>query len=584
MFVVRNVRARWLVLGLAAAVVIVLAALAWVGVRAILAKSELDAVTSRIGELQQAVSDQDLAALTAIAHDVAPHTAEAESLTSDPVWRATEIVPLLGPNLAAARVASAQLDVLVNDLAIPLAEQLPALGDGNGGLDVTTVQRIADTLSGADARLQKGHRELDDLDLDDVLPAVADGARQLQKVTDQVAPVVHGVAPFTRIAPGLLGADGPRHILVIVQNNAELRTGGGISGSFIELTADKGRIALGSVASDAEFPEPKRAVADVPASTSKLYGDVVGRHVQNTTMPADFAVTADLATAWWRLHTGETPDAVLSIDPVVLASLMHATGPVTVQGVKLTADNTVQALLVGAYLTLDEEEQDPFFEAVATSVFQKLTDGSTDTLALAQALQQPLADGRLSMWSTDAAEQRVLGNGILGGQASRHTAAGRDAYSVYFNDATGSKMDSFLQTSITAGSAQCRSDGHGDVKVTVTLTSTAPKDAATSLPGPMTGWGLGGTPAGDIRTIVTVAAPPGTFFGGVTVQGKPTASPDIVDAGFPTSAATVLLAPGQRKTIAFRFTAAHTGPVQPVILHTPMMNAPEVSDAALDCG
>ncbi|WEG09202.1 DUF4012 domain-containing protein [Microbacterium horticulturae] len=582
--VVRTVRARWLVLGLIAAVVVMLAALAWVGVRAIMAKGEIDEVTAHIDEMRQAVSDGDLDKLAVVAEDVAPHVERADALTSDPIWRATEVVPVLGPNLAAARVSSSQLNVLVNDLALPLMKDLPHLGDGKGGIAVPTLQSVATTLQGVDAALQAGQREFAALDLDATLPAVGDGARQLQKITGQVAPIVHGIAPVAHIAPGLLGADATRHILMIVQNNAELRTAGGISGSFVELTADDGHITLKKVASDAVFPEPKKPVADVPASTSKLYGDVIATHVQNTTMPADFAVTADLATAWWKLHTGETPDVVLSIDPVVLASLLQATGPVTVSGTTLNADNAVQELLVNAYLNLDEDQQDPFFEAAATAVFTRLTDGSADPVALAKALQQPLTDGRISAFSARADEQKVLSVSALGGSTSRHVAAGRDAYAVYFNDATGSKMDSFLRTSMTIGSAECRPDDHRDVLITVRLESAAPADAGTSLPGPMTGWGLSGTPAGDISTIVSVAAPRGTFFAGVQLQGKDTRSVNVEDFGFPTSATTVVLKPGEHKTVTFRFTAAHTGAVSPVLLHTPMMTAPTVSTGKVVCG
>lgn len=582
MFVVRNVRARWLVLGLAAAVVVVLAALAWVGVRAILAKKELDAVTSRIGELQQAVGDQDLDTLTAIARDVAPHIAQAEALTSDPVWRATEVVPLLGANLTAARVASAQLDVLVGDLALPLAEQLPALSDGGGGIDVGALQNVAQTLRGADAALQASQHELDDLDLDGVLPAVADGVRQLEKVTDQVAPVVHDVAPFARIAPGLLGADGPRHILVIAQNNAELRTGGGISGSFVELTADKGKITLGGVISDAAFTPSEKPVAKVPKSTTKLYGDVVGRYVQNTTSPADFTVTAKLALAWWAKHSDHKPDLVLSIDTVVLASLLQATGPVDVKGVTLTSKNALHELLTVPYLTMSAEQQDIFFESVAKKVFHRAFGGDTGVVALAWALQRPLTEGRISAWSPAADEQRVLHGSVVGGPAARHEKAGVDAYAVYFSDGTGSKMDQFLKTSIATGTAECRDDGHRTVSIRVGLHSTAPHDAET-LPVSMTGGGFFGTPAGNIRTLVSVAAPADSFFAGVYVDGKLTASPDIVDAGFPTSVATVFLSPGEKKDVEFRFISAEPGEVNPTVLHTPTMNVPKIYTAPAEC-
>nr|WP_274636874.1 DUF4012 domain-containing protein [Microbacterium bovistercoris] len=580
----RTVRTKWLVWGLAAAVVVVVAAVAWVGVRAVMAKGELEAATASVGGLQAAVNDQNLSKLQQIAEDVGPRVQRAAELTGDPIWRATEVVPVLGNNLAAARVASAELDALVNTLALPLTTTIPELSNGSGGIDVAALQNISDTLTAADAELQDGQRELAGLDLTGVIPAVSDGVRQLQTISDQVTPIVHDAGPFTRIAPQLLGADGPRRILLVVQNNAELRTAGGISGTFVELTADKGKIALTRVASDAEFPTQTKPVADVPASTSQLYGDAVGLHVQNTTMPAAFTLSAELATSWWKTIDDDDPDVVMSIDPVVLASLLNATGPVKVAGITLNVDNAVRQLLVNSYLELDEKDQDPFFAAAAAAVFNHLTDGSADPLALVQALQQPLADGRISMWSAHPNEQKVLGASALGGPAARHAAAGENAYSVYFNDATGSKMDSFLKVKITGGSATCKADDRRDVAITVTVRSDAPKDAATSLPGVVTGWGLSGTPAGDIRTVVSVAAPPGTFFAGVSVDDKLTTSPDVSDAGFPTSAATVLLRPGQEKTIEFRFLSAGKGDADPVILHTPMMVDPEVTSASLACG
>ena len=48
----------------------------------------------------------------------------------------------------------------------------------------------------------------------------------------------------TRILPSVLGADGPRRYLVLVQNNSEPRSLGGLAGSVIELRANRGRVEL----------------------------------------------------------------------------------------------------------------------------------------------------------------------------------------------------------------------------------------------------------------------------------------------------------------------------------------------------
>ncbi|MEQ6896525.1 DUF4012 domain-containing protein [Microbacterium sp. KR10-403] len=581
--VVRGVRARWLVLGLAAAIVVVLAALAWVGVRALMAKSEIDQVTAHIDELRQAVGDGDLGTLAKVADEVAPHVQRADALTGDPIWRATEVVPVLGPNLAAARVSSSQLDVLVNDLALPLMSELPHLGDGKGGIDVATLQKVAKTLQGVDAALQAGTREFAALDLDETIPAVGDGARQLQKINDQAATIVHDTAPFAKIAPGLLGADKKRHILMIVQNNAELRTGGGINGSLLDLTADSGRVTLNRVASDVTFPPTKTPIADVPESTTTLYGDVVGRYIQNTTSPADFTVTAELVSAWWHKYAGTKPDLVVSIDAFVLRAIIKATGPIDAGNITLTADNAVKNILVTPYLTLDAEQQDAYFTKIAKAVFAKATGAAENPAAFVTALQTPLAQGRISAWSRAQDEEAVLGAGMLGGPAARHRAAGKHAYAVYLSDATGSKMDRFLATTITTGSVLCRSDGHQDVTITVTLKNNAPADAATRYSGWVTGGGVHGTPPGQIRTIVVVSAPANGSVAAVTADGKTIHAPAVVEAGFPTTTATVLLKPGEAKSVEFRFIAGATGDVRPVIVHTPMMQSPEIARDSPKC-
>jgi hypothetical protein len=583
----RPLRRRWLVAGLILAVVILLGAAAWVGVRAVLAKQQLEQLAPLAGQLKSEVASRDLAALASTSAEVGAHAEKAAALTGDPLWRAIEVLPVLGPNLTAARVASAQLDALSNDVITPLVAASKTLGgSAGGGIDVAAIQKAAPTLEHADATVQNSRRELDAAPTTGVIPQLASGVEQLRSAVDTVAPAVGSLAGFARLAPGILGADGPRTILMVVQNNAELRTGGGISGELVLLQADKGHLSFAEVADSSQFPILDTPIIPIPASTTKLYGDVVGRFVQDTPMPADFSLTGQLASAWWARVKSAKPDAVLSIDPGVLSAVLSVTGPVDIPGGggQLTSDNVVHQLLVEPYLTLaDDAQQNALFAAAAGAVFSRVTAGDVDLLKLVEALQTPVDEGRISLWSSHADEQRILASSSLAGPAERQKLAGRDAFSVYFNDTTAAKMDSFLSTTITSGAAACRSDGHRDMVVTVTLKNDAPADAGETLPGRMTGWGLAGTPPGDISTDVAVAAPPGSFYGGVTVDGSQVTTADATDAGHPTSVANVRISPGQSTTVTFLFYSAGTRAVHPTVLHTPMINAPEVSSVTPTC-
>ena len=117
--------------------------------------------------------------------------------------------------------------------------------------------------------------------------------------------------------------------------------------------------AGGAGGSPKELP-PRARLSFFPSLSPlrELYGDVVGRFVQNASSTSNFALSAQLASAWWLDEYGETPDFVVSIDPFVLEALVAATGPVILpDGTSLDADDLVTRLLVEPYLQLDPAGQ-----------------------------------------------------------------------------------------------------------------------------------------------------------------------------------------------------------------------------------
>lgn len=587
----RGRRALWLsALGV---LVLLLIAAGWVGVRAVLVKAELEALVPLSKDMQAAVHNRDLDALSKSAAELDERAARADALTGDPVWRVFEIVPWLGPNLTAVRVTSSELAATSRDAVTPIVALAVSAGaenepDARALLDVLSAAR--EPLARAANTLTSASSALDDIDTAQVVEPLAKGVTALREVVDEAAPGVTNLSDVSQVLPGLLGANGPRSVLLMFQNNAELRTGGGITGTFALLSVADGSVQMVQQFDSSDFGRRASPILDVPESTSALYGDVVGRFVQNTTMTADFTLSAQLATTWWTQEAPASgsafaaPDAVLSIDPDVLRSLLAATGPITLpDGSEISADNIIQRLLVDPYMTLDSDSQTAFFEQVTAAALGQFVTSLGDPLTMMSAFAGPVSEGRISLWSADPAEQRVLEKTPLAGAAARQSAAGADAYAVYFNDATGGKMDTFMDTRIGVGSAQCTPDGLSEVRVSVTLRSTAPADAGTTFPVSMTGGGVWGTGEGDIGMNVSVSAPPGTYLGGVTLDGVSVGATDVVDGGFTVSSTRANLPPGEQKTLVFSFIAAQPGIVKPTILHTPMITQPVIEEITVPC-
>lgn len=579
-----SLRRVWVTTGVLA-LLLAIGIVAWVGVRALTVMTELRAASALTSDVRSALEHRDAALMRDAVDAVEGHAAAAAHASSDPVWRGVEVLPFLGPNLAGARVASTQLDAALRDVADPLldlSEQFAASDEEHRAIDVTMLRSAAEPLRTAAATLHRATAEFARLDRTDLVPPLASGIDQLDETVRGLAPTVQALADANAIGPALLGADGERRILLMVQNPAELRSGGGIASAFAELRAVDGRLTLSTQRSSADFDNGRAVDVEIPTELSRMFGAGVGSFVMNTTMTDDFDLTARLSSAWWARVEGSAPDAVLSVDPLVLAALLDVTGPLEIDGQELSSENVITRLLIDPYLDLSADEQDDLFQRALTVVFERLTTSDVDPLHLLEALAQPVANGRISLWSAHAAEQKLIATTPLGGLAARQRSA-PDVFSVAFNDMTGAKMGTFLDVQVSVGSAVCRGDGYSDLVVEVTLASSAPVDSATTLPGRMTGEGLSGIAPGDIGTLVTVAGPLGAFAGAVRVDGAPGSPVDTTLAGAVQLTEGVILGPGQATVIDFHFTVPSELADSPRVIHTPLLIEPEITERKVVC-
>ncbi|MCR2827017.1 DUF4012 domain-containing protein [Microbacterium sp. zg.Y909] len=565
---------------------LLLAGVGWAALRVVGAGLALSEVASTARHLSSAVDRGDLAAAQGLVGELSGSADRAAQAATDPVWAVAETMPWFGDDVGALGViaehghALASAMAAVSDTAAGLFRP-----PGNGAMvDVVALAAAHEPLMIAAEASTDARSEIAAVEPAGLLPPLASGVDLLQVALEQVEPALNIAAQASGVLPGLLGADGPRTLLVVLQNNAELRTGGGITESFALVGADRGALTLQEQADSTEFRRQSEPIMALPEGTTALYGDGVATSAQNASMTADFAVTGQLASAWWQGRTGTAPDAVLSLDPLVMRAFIEATGPIALaDGSELTADNLVPRLLVEPYQNLSVEEQTVFLQGVTNSVFGALTSRSIDPLAWARVLAEPVAAGRLALWSPDADVQAGLTGTVLGGAAARHDAAGPDAFGVYFNDTTGGKMGIFLHTGIEVA-ASCGADGRAEVTVSVVLESDAPGDAGERFPPSVTGGGIWGVPAGQIGTIVSVAAPEGWSAAGVQLDGTGQPSVEAVEAGFATTAAELRLEPGGTGTLAFSFVGPVQSEVLPSVLHTPMIDAPPVEIKPAICG
>ncbi|MBP1301308.1 DUF4012 domain-containing protein [Curtobacterium sp. 1310] len=543
--------ALWSVL---AVVLFLILAVAWVGVRGVLAKGHLERAVADVGTLRSQLADANTSAAQQTATRLEDEASAARSLTSDPVWGAAQFVPFFGTNLRAVREIAVIVDDVAEGAVRPVAGVVGGLGvdsfaPKDGKVDLAPLVKAQPAVAQAAQTLAVADRDAQSIDTSGTLSPVTSATDQLRNAVQSASVQVDTANRVVQLAPAMLGNDGGRNYLLLFQNNAELRAGGGIPGAVALLEARDGFVSLTGLASSADFEKQESSVLPLDPDTRGLYGDITGQYMQDVSLTPRFEVTAQLAREMWKRKFGQEVDGVFAMDPVTLSYVLRATGPVQLAtGDTLTADNAVQLLLSDVYTKYsDPAVQDAFFASAASAVFDKVSSGGFDAKRFIGALTQGADEGRLRLWSASDDEQQRLDGTALAGElptASRETRQ----FGVYLNDGTGSKMDYYLDKTVSVGSSVCRQDGRPTSVVQVTLKNTAPADAATSLPRYVTGGGDFGTEPGKIKTLVAVYAPENAIYLGSTQDGKQVGVQTATDGGHPVAQLQTLLGPGESTT------------------------------------
>ncbi|MCU1404943.1 MAG: hypothetical protein JWQ43_1246 [Glaciihabitans sp.] len=598
---VSDTRKRRRIVVLAVVGVLALCAI-WFGTRLFVAATSLRSAQHQVAQLQQEAADFDLAAAAATGEELRGSTESAASAANDPIWRIAELVPVLGRNLTAVRAVADSANSIVTEVASPairvvanfdLSERDPA----TGGFNLAPLKRAESIASSAPTVFANALAPLEDVNTDGLVTPVAEAIDTLTTALRSAEPVVDDAAPLVNLVGGALGDKGPRNYLLAFQNNAESTALGGSAASYTMLHADTGVVTIKAQANSGDFLEGIPLDIAIDASAADLYGTFLTDHINTSTSRPDFPTAARIISAFWQrdpgpvIAPGDSINGVLSIDPLALAMMLRATGPITLtSGDELTTDNAV-ALLTNevyfrypTYSVADKDAADAFFSEASSAIVAKLMGGDFDVPTMVGAIGEAVDQGSILAWSADEAEQAALDGtriqGVLPTSNTDETVIG-----VYYRDTSASKIDSYLRTSTVTTSDICSAPGSPSFTTAVTLTSTLTPELAAALPPYLAprDWG-----PEKFRTEVFVYGPVGASVTdrSVTVEGLQTdITASVDDLGRPVASFGVYLAPGETSTVQVSFQGAvgDYGPLE--VRGTPMINTTQASiDPVAVCG
>jgi len=539
-------------------VVVVVAAIVFI-VEAVLAGLALNAAKKDGDQIVAALNAGDLESAQAAAHKLEKDAGRARSLTGGPLWWTAAHIPWLGKNLAAFQDTSQALDA-IGSRSLPtllhLADEVQngTLRPRGGRIAPAAIAALAPEVKRAAVAIDGPAAKVAQVKASSLLPGISNLMKGVQERIGQARTAIDAAADAFQVLPRVLGGDGPRDYLLLVQNPAEIRASGGLPGTWALLHADRGRLTMTSTTFLGNLQQ-ESAPTKITAEEAALFGSDFGRIPNEITATPDFPRAAKIAAAIEK-RRGVNVSAVFSVDPIALAYVLQGTGPVPLRpGVTLTYGNVVPYLMNEIYRLEDPIAQNDAFALAAHKTFDALVKGQGNQVNAIRGLVQAVNRHRVFAWSADPELAQVINAQSLTGAFPADTGT-TPQVGIYLNDAMAGKPEYYLKQSASVTATSCKS-GVQTLKMDASFTSTMPSNAK-KLPIWIVGTGEF-APKGDILMNAYLAAPWKGTIESLTVDGKPISITANTLNGRQLSIFSLHLKPGQLITVS---ATMQTGPGQ----------------------
>ena len=440
-----------------------------------------------------------------------------------------------------------------------------------GRIDLSALSGLAEPLGNASTGFEAAARQVAGIDTGELSgPIGSPLARAVERVRT-AARVVDDGHLAAQVLPTMLG--GTKHYLVVFDNNAEIRTTGGLPGAWALITATDGSLSLTSQGSFGPSLYSPTPVLPLSRAERALFTDLPATDFRDTAFVPDAQRVARLQAALWERGPGRSQpggpvrlDGVLHLDTVGLSYLMGGTGPVTVENFQLTSDNAVDQLLSRSYALLGARS-DEIFRAATAAVFRKLTTSPDSPVDLVSGFTRAFAEDRFHAVGTTPRVARLLKR--AGGDGDLDpTAKGAPAAYVTLDDGTAAKMSYYLRRSTTA-EVSCV-DGRPALTGYTRLDQTIAKATGAKLDPYVTGAGLAGLKPGTQQVVVRVYGPPGSGLAEVDLNGRDVTREvtRTTYLGRPAVVVPTLVDGATPVLVAWRFTGGDL-PTRPQVWQTP---------------
>ncbi len=279
------------------------------------------------------------------------------------------------------------------------------------------------------------------------------------------------VGPALPILPELLGLDETKKYLIAFQNSAEARGTGGILGAYAVAELN-GSLQIREVGTNAGLESQDQLPVRLPPEFRSIYRNDPAIW-QNSNMSPHFPYGSRIWLALWDRQFKEKLDGVVTVDPIVLKSILEITGPIQVRNKTISAANVVAETLSSSYLDYQSDNlaRKQYLVEIIEGTASAIRDYNFQWNGELIKLSKPLIENRVLIYSSLPKIQRILSNAQISGTLSKKYD---NQFRLVVQNTAGNKMDYYLKRKLKISSKSC--EKRRITQAEFSLINTASKD------------------------------------------------------------------------------------------------------------
>lgn len=310
--------------------------------------------------------------------------------------------------------------------------------------------------------------------------------------------------------PTLLGMDEKKSYLLLFQNNAELRPGGGFIGSYGLLTLHNGSVSNFEI-HDVYDADGQLTGHVEPAYPFRRYMGVVHQYLRDSNYAPDFPSSASSSANMLYMETNKTVSGVIGVDVSFVKTLVGALGPLYVPDYKEEVTSENFYMLTQSHAEKDffpgSTQKKDFLRSLFNAIQLKLVDKkSLPYLALAKAVEQGISEKHILFAFPDPSIDHLFSVNNLSGSL----LDSRSESLTQYNDVLG-----ISEANIGANKANAFVYRKVDQKVSVETDGTIKNTVTIRFKNESKDW-----PGGDYKNYMRLITPKGSVLSGITIDGQ----------------------------------------------------------------